>query len=342
MKITKPTGVEKRAFNLRAESQGDEMSLVGRAASFNVLSQDLGGFREMLAPGCFSLSLATNPDVKCLINHDASLLLGRTKSGTLKVWEDAQGLNFKCQLDPNQQAHRDFHSAIKRGDIDQCSFAFTVPDGGDDWAEVTENGARFIKRTVRAVNLMDVSAVTYPAYNADGATAVSARELALHASLKEANDYWLQITKRRVAIVGQLIAEDKRAALTPADLSSMEDYVSARLDEALKIYGYRLADVDTQNGYAYGCNHDFDPDDVEGHDPDDCDCAARFNYQIKPDGSVDLDNQNISAGHDKVWALKRSANMPTRFFSLLTELRQRKADRELRQRMRNAAGINTR
>src|SRR5713226_163265 len=71
--------------SLRAQSQGDEMAISGYAASFNVLSQDLGGFREVVAPGAFKRSIDAGADVKALFNHDASRILGRTKSGTLKV-----------------------------------------------------------------------------------------------------------------------------------------------------------------------------------------------------------------------------------------------------------------
>ena len=65
---------------------------------------------------------------------------------------------------------------MKRGDVSQCSFAFTVRDGAEDWDNAEdERGAKFARRTIREVNLLDVSAVTYPAYSAPGATSVQAR-----------------------------------------------------------------------------------------------------------------------------------------------------------------------
>ena len=170
------TKIEKRSLSaeLRAESQGDEMSIAGYAALFNNNSKDLGGFKERIAPGAFTRSLAEGADVKCLINHDPSQLLGRAKNGTLKLEQDSRGLKFRCILNPDSQAHRDLHAAIKRGDMDECSFAFTVVD--DVWDEAQdENGLRYQRRTLRDLNLMDVSAVTYPAYNA---TSVGARAVA--------------------------------------------------------------------------------------------------------------------------------------------------------------------
>lgn len=177
MTFTKPTGIQQRTLRgtqLRAESQGDEMALVGYAATFNTLSQDLGGFREMIAPGAFTRSLAAGCDCKCLFNHDPSKVLGRMKSGTLTVSEDERGLKFRCELDVASATARDVYAAVKRGDIDECSFAFTLADDGDLWDESTdERGNKFMRRTLRNVNLLDVSAVTYPAY--DKGTAVQAR-----------------------------------------------------------------------------------------------------------------------------------------------------------------------
>lgn len=159
---------------LGGNSQGEEMVIEGYAARFGQQSKDLGGFRETVAPGAFTKALASKPDVRCLFNHDASRVLGRTTSGTLTLAQDDKGLSFRCQLDPNQQAHRDLHAAIKRGDINECSFAFKPEgDDGDDWQDAKdERGNWFISRTLKNVRLFDVSAVTHPAYEN---TSVNAR-----------------------------------------------------------------------------------------------------------------------------------------------------------------------
>jgi len=217
--ITKPQlpTLERRNFvkSLRAVIQGDELALVGTAASFNVPSPNLQGFREVIAPGAFALSLAApESDVKCLVNHDPSLILGRQKNGTLKVWEDGHGLNYKCQLDPNNSAHRDFYASIKRGDIDECSFAFTVPDGGDAWDEMQDPETKqyVLRRTLRAINLLDVSAVVYPYYDSPGATTVQARQVATGdaARAARADAIGKQILADRLAVVGSLVAQDLR------------------------------------------------------------------------------------------------------------------------------------
>jgi HK97 family phage prohead protease len=163
--------IEKRIvaskLSLRAAPDGVASPgiLEGYAATFNSWSQDLGGFKETIQRGAFDRALRENQDVRCLVNHDPSLVLGRWNAGTLGLTTDAQGLRFTCQL-PDTSAGRDIHTLVKRGDISQCSFAFRVADNGDQW-----NKQR-TERTLTDVDLMDVSAVTYPAYEA---TSVSAR-----------------------------------------------------------------------------------------------------------------------------------------------------------------------
>jgi HK97 family phage prohead protease len=165
---------------LRADDNDDDPSIDGYAATFGILSQDLGGFREVVAPGAFRKSLKGGADVRCLFNHDANQVLGRRSAGTLDVQEDDRGLKFTTMLDPDNTAHMNIRSSIRRGDINQCSFAFVVDPDGDVFDEVQENGVRFVRRTLRSVNLMDVSPVTYPAYNTPGATVVNARHALLN------------------------------------------------------------------------------------------------------------------------------------------------------------------
>lgn len=144
------------------ESDGDEMTLEGYAAVFNS-ETDLGQFREVIRPGAFDDVM--DNDVRALINHDPNLILGRTGNGTLELSTDERGLKYRVKLG-NQQYARDFYESVKRGDISQSSFAFTIDE--QSWNE---------ERTVRSVDkvrqLLDVSPVTYPAY---AAATVQARD----------------------------------------------------------------------------------------------------------------------------------------------------------------------
>lgn len=148
----------------------DDKSINGYAAVFNQLSEDLGGFREKVAPGCFSASVSSGFDVRCLFNHDFNQLLGRISNGTLRLSEDETGLHFEDDP-PDTQCGQDVRKLIARRDITQCSFGFSVPPGGDQW-DVMPDGS--VQRTLLRVDLMDVSPVTFAAYPQ---TSVDARSL---------------------------------------------------------------------------------------------------------------------------------------------------------------------
>jgi hypothetical protein len=142
--------------------------IVGYAAVFDALSENLGGFREMIAPGAFDAVL--DDDVRAVINHEPSLILGRTKAGTLTISQDTIGLRYSVEA-PGTSYANDFLLSARRGDITQSSFRFQVDQ--DDWAE-DEDGR--IIRTIRSFKrLLDVSPVTYPAYP-DATVAVRALE----------------------------------------------------------------------------------------------------------------------------------------------------------------------
>jgi len=108
----------------RARAAEAKPGVTGYAAVFNQVA-DLGWFKESIAPGAFARALSEKQDVRCLQNHDANLLMGRTKNGTLRLAEDSTGLKFDCDF-PDTQPARDLHVLLERGDMDQCSFGFTV------------------------------------------------------------------------------------------------------------------------------------------------------------------------------------------------------------------------
>ena len=142
----------------------NETTLRGHAAVFSSLSEDLGGFREQLAPGAFRSILRKSPDVRLLVNHDPNYVMARTASGTLELREDATGLHVFARVDRSISWLEDLRTSMTRGDIDQMSFAFSIGEEGDDWA-VTDDGQ--VIRTIMPDGidgLYDVSVVTFPAY----------------------------------------------------------------------------------------------------------------------------------------------------------------------------------
>ena len=144
--------IEKReAVETRAEGK----KLVGYIATFNNEAR-ISDFHETIKPGAFSASLASGNDILALADHDKAKVLGRTKSGTLRLTEDGHGLRFELDM-PDTQAGRDLLALAARNDIGGASFGFSVPEGGDIW-----NGD---KRELRSINLHEVSIVSsWPAY----------------------------------------------------------------------------------------------------------------------------------------------------------------------------------
>lgn len=138
----------------------EKMIVEGYALRFNTLSNDLGGFVETISPQ--ALKDADLSDVRCLIDHDSSKVLGRTTSETLSLNIDDEGLYFRCQL-PDTSYSRDLYENIRLGNINQCSFGFILDEDGDT-IEKRDDG--LFKRTLNKIkSLFDVSVVTYPAYN---------------------------------------------------------------------------------------------------------------------------------------------------------------------------------
>jgi HK97 family phage prohead protease len=155
------SGMELRAAPAGSDSPG---ILRGYAAKWNNYSHDLGGFKERIKKGAFTRALAEGQDIRFLKNHDPNHVLGRVKAGTLSLAQDDMGLRFSCIL-PNTSVGSDLKTSVSRGDLDQCSFAFKVPSGGDSWGKDTDaDGNEFVCRELQDVDLFDVSAVTYPAY----------------------------------------------------------------------------------------------------------------------------------------------------------------------------------
>ena len=143
--------------DLELRMDGDKPTVVGYGAVFNSMSNDLGGFREFIAPNAFEGRL--EDDVRFLINHDANLILARTTNGTLRLSVDEKGLRYEADM-PNTSTARDLMELLKNGTISQSSFAFTVEE--DSWE--VKDGMNI--RTIDKVSqLYDVSSVTYPAYN---------------------------------------------------------------------------------------------------------------------------------------------------------------------------------
>jgi uncharacterized protein len=154
--------MEIRTFNaeVRSNDKKEARVIEGIASVFDKISDNLGGFREIIHYPAFG-NLITSNDVKALINHDPNLILGRNqKSKTLRLFENREGLNF--EVDPPDTSYaNDLLVSMERGDIDQCSFAFKVADGGDWWEERDDF---LLRHVTQYEEIYDISIVVYPGF----------------------------------------------------------------------------------------------------------------------------------------------------------------------------------
>lgn len=168
--------------------EGEKRYFEGYAFKFGAIA-DLGSFTEEVSPG--AADEVMNDDVRGLFNHEPNLVLGRTKSGTMRMSIDPIGLKYTIDFNPNDTDHTNLMEKVKRGDISQSSFAFRVKD--DKWETRNGKDHRIITKFKR---LIDVSPVTYPAYQ--DAT-VAARSLSkINNNKKDLAEMDLQIMKQEL------------------------------------------------------------------------------------------------------------------------------------------------
>jgi HK97 family phage prohead protease len=148
--------MERRTTTQRADVNGQ--MITGYAAVFNSPSEDLGGFIEYIAPGAFDSVM--EDDVRGFYNHDYNYLLGRASSGTLRLSTDERGLRYEIDL-PNTTYANDLIELMRRGDVNQSSFAFMIES--DSWSVRDKQNIRTITKISR---LIDVAPVVIPAYAA--------------------------------------------------------------------------------------------------------------------------------------------------------------------------------
>lgn len=142
-------------------------SIEGYFAVFNSIYEIAPGMTESVAPGAFSRTLAG--DIRALTNHDTTLVLGRTRAHTLELREDEHGLWGKISINPKDADAMNLYERVKRGDVDQCSFGFEIVNEETDFRD---DGS--IHWTITDVNLFEVSACTFPAYQETNIAARSA------------------------------------------------------------------------------------------------------------------------------------------------------------------------
>ena len=171
---------EKRSLPIELRAKGRRLE--GYAALFGTEAK-IGRITETIRQGAFKTSLSNGHDILALADHDPQKVLARTKSGTLRLAEDSNGLAFDLDL-PNTSIGRDILELAERGDVGGMSFGFRAIDEAIDGN----------KRELRAVELYEISVVqAFPAY--DG-TSINAR------SVDKINPLRAEILRKYIEILG--------------------------------------------------------------------------------------------------------------------------------------------
>ena len=204
MKTKSPIKRSARAVEVRpiqtrfiTREEGQKPVIEGYFAIFNSIYEIGDGMSESIKPGAFKDAL--NNDIRALTNHDSTLVLGRTKSGTLELREDSIGLYGKIYINPGDTDAMNTYERVKRGDVNQCSFGFEIereetsvlPDGTVHW-------------TITKVNpLFEVSVCTFPAYKETNITARSAQRSQYIKSLETAEAWKFRMKNAHSWLRGQ-------------------------------------------------------------------------------------------------------------------------------------------
>lgn len=152
-----------------------------------------------------AVNLVRDRDVRCLYNHDANIVLGRTTAGTLELWEDEAGIWGRVFFNTQDAEAMNAYARIKRGDVSQCSFGFEI-----ERENVTEENGETVF-TIEALKLLEVSPVAFPAYED---THVSARaRLAKHRleETKKSRTAWRERKYEEIKKISSVAGSTRKA-----------------------------------------------------------------------------------------------------------------------------------
>ena len=159
---------------------GGALAIEGYFAVFNSNYEIAEGMSESIAPNAFDDTLSD--DIRALINHDTTLVLGRTKAGTFQLRTDSHGLWGHIDINPNDTDAMNLYNRVQRGDVDQCSIGFDILSEETDFRE---DGS--VHWTITKTKLYECSCCTFPAYEE---TSISARTKQRDELIKRKNEAW--------------------------------------------------------------------------------------------------------------------------------------------------------
>ena len=190
--------IRSTATDFQTREEGGALSIEGYFAVFGSNYEIAPGMSESIAPGAFSKTLGR--DVRALVNHDTTLVLGRNTAHTLELREDEHGLWGKIDINPNDGDAMNLYARVERGDVDQCSFGFDIVD---EETEFRDDGS--VHWTIKDVVLYEVSCCTFPAYTE---TNIAARAKERDEVQRRELEAWKAKQKARLAHAESTDAEE--------------------------------------------------------------------------------------------------------------------------------------
>lgn len=164
----------------KTRSEGDDKYIEGYFVVFNSIYEIVDGATESIAPGAFDNTISD--DIRALVNHDSTLVLGRTAAHTLELTQDERGLFGRIKINPNDSDAMNLYARVQRGDVSQCSFGFDILSEETDFRD---DGS--VHWTITDVKLYEVSCCTFPAYEA---TSINARKRDYEELRAKQTDAW--------------------------------------------------------------------------------------------------------------------------------------------------------
>lgn len=174
--------------DFKTREENGDLYIEGYFAVFNSNYDIYAGMSESIAPTAFDSSVGG--DIRALVNHDTTLVMGRTKAKTLELEVDSHGLFGRINVNRNDSDAMNCYERVKRGDVDGCSFGFDVISEETDFRD---DGT--VHWTITDLTLYEVSCCTFPAYQE---TNISARSKQRDELQKRRNDAWREQMKRRL------------------------------------------------------------------------------------------------------------------------------------------------
>ena len=175
-------------LKMRADSKEDKKFVEGYFIVFDTETELWDGYFEKIDKKALDGQL--EKDIRALFDHDTAKVLARTKNGTLKLRLDDKGVYGTIEINENDTEAVNLYERVKRGDIDQCSFGFFIEDSS---IEKRDDGT--VLETITKLNLLEVSVVTFPAYET---TSVSARKKDFERAKEDGLKSWKNKLKEKL------------------------------------------------------------------------------------------------------------------------------------------------